>query len=319
MLGAFCSEVALLGEDGVAEWVHLVPAGPEVRAVDGRNWTLHNPRQVIALSMNGVDLPIDYEHQADDPKQRKGNGPVPAAGWIKELAARMDGIWGRVEWTKRARELLAAREYRYISPVFTYDSHNREIQALKGAGLVHTPALRLTALAAEQGAVEGMEDEQDGVDEGYQQDALAELIRKLSDAMGLPPDTDAEGLIRAARDLKNPAKMVPAEAVRDMLAERRTGLALLAEDAAQRKVADALQSAFITPGMKDWALDLCRKDPASFDTFCGAAPPAFGHVAGSQFDRAILREALTPAGSPVLSGQEAEIAAILGLAPEKLR
>lgn len=108
---ALCAETELAA-DGAPEWVHLLPAGL-IWGRDGRSFRLGDGAAVIAASQaGGVDLPIDYEHQADDPDRQK-NGPVPAAGWIKALELRADGIWGRVEWTATAKNMVAAREYRY--------------------------------------------------------------------------------------------------------------------------------------------------------------------------------------------------------------
>lgn len=135
-------------EGGAPEWVHLLPLG-EVAARDGRRWLLDNPDAVVAaFEVGGIDLPIDYMHQNDKPPAQ--GGPVPAAGWIKELAARQDGIWGRVEWTARAAEMIGAKEYRFLSPVILFDPKSSAVLSLKGAALVHSPALSLTALASEQ-------------------------------------------------------------------------------------------------------------------------------------------------------------------------
>ena len=42
--------------------------------------------------------------------------------------------------------MIAAKEYRYISPSILFDPKTREIMRLQGAGLVHRPNLHLTAL-----------------------------------------------------------------------------------------------------------------------------------------------------------------------------
>ena len=142
-----CELAGANGAQGAPEWVQLLPLG-KVEARDGRRWTLANPERLIAAFRAGkVDLAIDYEHQADKPA---GAGPVPAAGWIRELAVRDDGLWGRVEWTGRARELIENREYRYLSPAFAAAKKGGEIVRLLGAGLVHRPALHLKALAQEE-------------------------------------------------------------------------------------------------------------------------------------------------------------------------
>ncbi len=93
----------------------------------------------------GNRLPIDYEHQTVDPVT---NGPVPAAGWF-DLEVREDGLWAvNVEWTPKARELLANREYRYFSPTFRVDEGRRIIELINVA-LVNLPATkRMTPLVA---------------------------------------------------------------------------------------------------------------------------------------------------------------------------
>lgn len=86
----------------------------------------------------GNRLSIDYEHQALEPVT---NGPVPAAGWF-DLELREDGLWAiNVEWTERARELLAAREYRYFSPAFYTDEKGRIVELINLA-LTNIPATK---------------------------------------------------------------------------------------------------------------------------------------------------------------------------------
>lgn len=102
--------------DGDApDWVQLFPTGQMVGR-DGRRFNLADPAAVLrAFQADAVDLPIDYEHQSDRQPDQK-SGPVPAAGWIKELKADASGLWGRVEWTAQARELITGKAYRYPLP-----------------------------------------------------------------------------------------------------------------------------------------------------------------------------------------------------------
>jgi Mu-like prophage I protein len=95
-------------------------------------------------------LPVDYDHSIDlaAPKGL----PAPAAGWIDQLEARADGIWGRVAWTARAAASIAALEYRHISPVFDHTRGGAVVRILRAA-LTNSPAIpNLTALAASAGA-----------------------------------------------------------------------------------------------------------------------------------------------------------------------
>lgn len=105
--------------------------------------------RLAALAASGDDLVIDYEHQTI---QAKANGqPAPAAGWFRSLKWRDgQGVFAaNVRWTDKARAMIAAREYRYISPVFTFDTDTGEVQRVVGLGLTNTPALSgLTDLAA---------------------------------------------------------------------------------------------------------------------------------------------------------------------------
>jgi phage I-like protein len=63
-----------------------------------------------------TELSVDYDHHEGE-----------SAGWIKglEKRVRMEGtrrvveLWGKVAWVKDAMEKIAARKYRYFSPMFS--------------------------------------------------------------------------------------------------------------------------------------------------------------------------------------------------------
>lgn len=121
------------------EWILLLPVGqvelldrPEPLQVDPDSLA----KMVTAFRSRGVDLVIDYEHQSLQGRQ------APAAGWIKDLEDRGDGLWARVEWTAQAREYLRNREYRYFSPVLQLDPETRKPLALMQVGLTNVPAIK---------------------------------------------------------------------------------------------------------------------------------------------------------------------------------
>jgi phage I-like protein len=307
------TELAMNAEGKVPEWVHILPAGQAVQAVDGRSWIMPDAAKVIARSMTGVDIPIDYEHQTDDPKRRSGNGPIPAAGWIKKLEARADGIWGQVEWTPRAVELLSACEYRYLSPVFTYDTETLQIGKITGAGLVHTPALRMTALASAQSG-----QDQNAPEGQSQSDRAAVMLGQILTALGLPNGSSAEDILAAIAKLKDP-KTVPQEVLQDVLRERYEAISTLAEETVKTRVGQALASGYISPAMTGWATDLCRSDPDSFDAFCRAAPPMAGHLGKSQVNEVFLRENLNLGKGAIEGSIERDISSALGVSLDKLK
>ena len=116
LMSSYCAETELPTAPESGQWVQLLPAG-RFQGRDGRSFALDNPQAVLAETAKRGDLPIDYEHQMDDPAARPASGEVRAAGWIKQIEVRADGIWGLVDWTETARNMIQAREYRYLSPV----------------------------------------------------------------------------------------------------------------------------------------------------------------------------------------------------------
>ncbi|WP_293934049.1 phage protease [Iodobacter sp.] len=130
----------------IKQAIKLLPAG-EFRARDGRPegctaWVLdsENAALLVAAAARQQTLSVvDYEHQTLNAAE---NGkPAPAAGWFKELVWHDgDGLYAMVDWTDPAATMIAAKEYRYISPVFTYDKTGRVLGLLHVA-LTNTPAL----------------------------------------------------------------------------------------------------------------------------------------------------------------------------------
>jgi hypothetical protein len=97
---------------------------------------------VAAFTGQSVDIPVDYEHQTLGGEYSSPSGAAPAAAWIKSLqVVPGEGIFGRVEWTVRGRELVAAKEYRYLSPVVGVRSSDRRIDELHSVGLTNKPAI----------------------------------------------------------------------------------------------------------------------------------------------------------------------------------
>jgi phage I-like protein len=87
---------------------------------------------------------IDQDHFSYDPEKSS-----EAMGWIREVQARADGVWGRVEWTDLGTQALANRRYKFISPVWSLGQGTAErIEpgrvrplAIETAGLTNSPNL----------------------------------------------------------------------------------------------------------------------------------------------------------------------------------
>lgn len=124
------------------------------RPVDAPHWRMDAEiaaKLVAQVASAGVDTAIDYNHQTL--LAEKNGQPAPAAGWFATLEWREnDGLYATgVRWTDRAAEFIEADEYRYISPVFTYDRTGAPL-ALLHVAITNTPALgnqdAITAAAA---------------------------------------------------------------------------------------------------------------------------------------------------------------------------
>lgn len=140
---AFCGQNLTEGNE-----VQLLPAG-HFNAIDGRpkdakRWYIDKAIarkliQKIAGRKNA--LVIDYEHQTLS--AMKSGQPAPAAGWFKKLVWREGkGLFAvDVEWTKKARRFIQAKEYRYLSPVLQYDKTTGAILNILNAAITNFPAI----------------------------------------------------------------------------------------------------------------------------------------------------------------------------------
>lgn len=303
-------------EDGAPmQWVHLIPAGT-FTGRDGRGpYTLDAEAVLAAFAAHGADLPVDYEHQSLDAETKAG--PVPAAGWIVALESRADGLWAQVRWTARAAELLAAQEYRYLSPVFRFDPATGRVAAVVGAGLTHSPNLMLQAAASTGAAMEELLERLVYILNmpvtSTPDDLVAELMKVIdalkaaqADAAAMRAELDAAK--SAAQSAGKTAAPDPAQFVPLSLHKKTAdALAALQAEVAQRAAAEAVEAAMrsgkLAPAMKDWALAYARADAAGFATFAESAP----QIAGG---------APTPAPSEQpdgLTADELEAARLLGM------
>jgi len=276
---AFCFDACAEG-DATEAWAHLLPAGT-VSGRDGRGpYTVDGPAVLAAFAAHGGDLPVDYEHQSLVAADKAG--PVPAAGWITALAERADGIWGLVAWTARASELLAQREYRYLSPVFRFEPASGRVLALVGAALTHTPNLAELQAAASQ---ETIFEEPQTVND-------TELLERVRYLLNLPTLATIDDMLthlqrlmerlataeqavtsaQAAASTPDPALWVAVSAHRE-LTERHAALtAEVAAAAAEAAVSAATAAGRLTPAMQPWARAYAAADPVGFAAWSEAAP-----------------------------------------------
>ncbi len=128
--------------------MQLLPAGA-FRSLDGRpkevaHWRIDAADAaplVAAAAARSTPYVFDYEHQSLSAASE--GHKAPAAGWFQALEW-IDGAGlfaTDVQWTDTARRLIEDDEYRYVSPVFTWDRASGRITGLINAALTNNPGL----------------------------------------------------------------------------------------------------------------------------------------------------------------------------------
>lgn len=289
--------ILALGLTPGASAIQLLPAG-EFRARDGRPEGLPGFRldelaaQRLIARTKSRRLVIDYEHQTLHAE--KNGQAAPAAGWITALEWRAgQGLYATVEWTQRARDMIAAGEYRFISPVIGYDKRTGEVVDLIMAAITNVPAIEgmdeVTLRAAARFAfsedtvdrtkliaVLGLKAEATDADIDA---ALAALNAAAKKTGGL--ESEIAALKQAASGAPDPAKYVPVEVVTQL----QTQLAALTTQVASREVDEIVRAALtagkLLPAQEPWARELGGKDLAALRAYVEKTP-AIAALAGTQ-------------------------------------
>ncbi len=309
--------------------VRVLPAG-RFRSADGsgrpaspaEGWLLDASGARALIERAGLRSDsklIDYEHQS---MRAAELAPAPAAGWFSALEWRQPnetddgGLYITPEWTPRAAAMIADREYRYLSPLFSYDPDTGRVLELVSVGLVNQAGLDgladLAALAAMKHPITPKEDDTmipkpllaalAVAESATEADALAALTALNAERDQLKAELAA--LKAAAPD---PAKFVPVEAV-SKLQEQLAALSgdLLARDV-DGIVSAALADGRLPPDLKDWAVSLGKSDLAALKDFCAKAMPVAalaGMQTGNRAPAAQAGETLTRAQFAALSAEE---------------
>lgn len=139
------SEIKLNESEGkVSPEVQVLRVGkfkhPQYGEFDISEKTLSEMKDNFDKRVRGIDIAFDYFHDSNK----------IAAGWPKKLELRENGseLWALdVEWTPRARKMLADKELRYFSPDFAFEWTDPESGAqfsnvLFGGGLTNRPFVK---------------------------------------------------------------------------------------------------------------------------------------------------------------------------------
>ncbi|EFR4995085.1 hypothetical protein H0Q60_000264 [Salmonella enterica] len=191
--------ISLTAEATPATRVRIFPAGA-FRSNDGRPkecpaWVMNAAcaqRLIAAAASKKTDYSFDYEHQT---LRAVTNGkPAPASAWFKSLEwVEGDGLYAvDVDWTAAASQMIAAREYRYLSPMFDYHPVTGEVGQLINVALTNLPALEeldegVIAAASRLAATSSTFPENTAMDE----EQIAYLLSQLRWILNLPETSTA--------------------------------------------------------------------------------------------------------------------------------
>ncbi len=300
--------------------IQLFPCG-EFAARDGRPasldgvaataWRITTREAATVLTAwhaEKTPLVVDYEHQTQ--LAAENGKPAPAAGWITGLVwEETRGLFADVAWTARARAHILAGEYRYVSPVFTFDKHTGAVLRLVCAALTNHPAL--DGMDAAQAATEEhtfmkknllealraflslpAEANEAAVQAALTTQAagrslaallagkdaeIAELTRMVSTAE-TAKTTEIAALKAAAPD---PAHYVPAAlltAEREKVTALTATVAALKKDSAEETLTAEIRAALadgrLPKSCEVWAKNLSKTDPDSVRSYLKNAVPA---------------------------------------------
>jgi len=228
---------------------------------------------------------IDYEHQT---LHKETNGqPAPAAGWFIGSALEYRpgaGVFAiDPQWSPRARGYIADDEYKYISPVISYDTATgavldiRMVALSNFVGIAGMSEVALTALC--------------GDTNDFSTEEVPHMLKKLLAAIGLAEtasEAEALGAIAAltakadsVASLQEKVTALTAQGTdskaQDAMLAMQTQVAALTasinEAHVKKIVADARAVGKLVADQEEWALDLGKTNLASLTAYIEKAQP----------------------------------------------
>ncbi|MDD9910192.1 MAG: hypothetical protein OXR62_10920 [Ahrensia sp.] len=315
-------------ESGTApEWIQLTPAA-HFSGADGRGpYDASQAQSIIDASLQSVGKIAIDENHATDLLASKG-GPAPARGWIVELAARGDSIWGRVEWTKAGEKLVADREYGFVSPVFSLvkSKAGGVVKRILRASIVNDPNLTLKSLHSRSTKMDEELAEALGLDKSAQTQQAVEAVKSLNgkvtqlqadvaavhDAAKTDKDAGVEEALKALQSQQMPAVQddEETEQLRETVKTLNSQLQSLAQSTAREKatavIEAALQAQKIQPVLREHYIDRHMADPDSVEKELDAMVSLnFGGIGKRP-----------PETSGSLSGSDEQVCEMMGLDPK---
>ncbi|GFK94429.1 hypothetical protein NNJEOMEG_02274 [Fundidesulfovibrio magnetotacticus] len=310
---------------------------------------------IAQVEARETPLFIDYEHHTLTAKD--GGHKAVAAGWIESLVyVPAKGLFAKVAWTNAARQHIQADEYRFLSPLFTFDLKTGAVRTLINAALTNNPAL--DGMAAVAAAMQThKEDDLMNLQAG--QTALSEdLAERLRWMLNLPVTATAAEIIAELDKVKaqlggeaaasvnlvavlqakdaqiaaltaqagqpDPAKFAPVEGLTALTEENAALKARVAEleqangtAALSGQIDAALKDGRVNVGLEGWLRHLAKTSPEQAKAYLDkAAPIAALSGMQTQAQGGAPAPGAPGSGTAALTAEEKEAAKLLGMSEE---
>lgn len=131
-------------DNGSIEQIHIAPIGEYYGSTkDGqpvKEKLDKEALQALADELNkGDDVLVDVDHSSE---RIGADRSTEAAGWLhKFIVDPLNGLFATLKLTKKGKELLENREYRYTSPVFELSEDGRPL-SMRSVALTNMPAFK---------------------------------------------------------------------------------------------------------------------------------------------------------------------------------
>lgn len=250
----------------VPEWIKIAPRGPTTTRT--RKPYSFDPEALAArFNADDVKVPIDFDHGIV--RLGASGQKADAVGWIEEMAAREDGLYGRVDWLDAGKAALTARTHRYVSPSFPHDTQGNATW-IHSVALVTAPDLaNMPALADAR--------------PGRSTTPETSMTKTIATALGLAETADEQACLSAITTLKSGT--VSAEVHTQTLATltaTKAELDGIKASTRQAKVDAVLEEALsekrIVPAQREQFAALCATDEglAQVTALLAATPRGLG-------------------------------------------
>lgn len=319
--------VSMNAAAGAPEWLHLLPAEKSFGGVDGRGPYVVEDREEMVSRFNaaGSKIPVDENHSID--LAGKSGHPSPARGWIVEMQARADGVWGRVEWTVEGRALVEGKAYGYLSPVLLHTAAKpHRVDRILRVALTNEPnlaSLKSLHSQEEQTMLEELR-KVFGLPETADEAAVlaavtsahaantahTALMARVAEAAGVATDAGGDALVTAIQakataggDDADRAQLV--NQVTSLQSQLTTLATTTAKDKATTTIEAAIEAGKLVPALREHMIARHMKNPADVESELALMPSL--HAGG------LGKRPAPKAGEPARTEEDDKILAMMGV------